>query len=401
MVTSMTTTPALIFGAGKTGRGLAARICTASNRGFILVDRDAALVAELSAAGGYPLTVLGQNPGLHSDAGTQTLRPLAVHAIAGDAWVPAFAAADLCFTAVFGNNLSALGVRLAAALRGRQRPLNIITCENLAHAAKVLRDAVAAELARTDSPAECARVLGLVGFVEAMVLTTCLGPAESPAEGGHRLQVRTQDLLRLPCDGDAFIGAPPALRGLEPLPRFAHQLVRKIYTYNCINAVVTYLGAARGYEQLAEAANDPAIGSVAVQAGIEASRALVATYGFDEKEQRTWADDAMAKFRDRDIPDPISRNGADPARKLAQDDRLIGPALMALGHGVEPTAIITGILAAADFSDEGKPSLREKHGSLAAVLVAVCRLPADAPLHRLVVAADAARSASAAVSHGR
>ena len=389
----MTTTPALIFGAGKTGRGLAARICTASNRGFILVDRDAALVAELSAAGAYPLTVLGQNPG----AGTQTVRPLGFHAIAGDAWVPAFAAADLCFTAVFGNNLAALGVRLAAALRGRQRPLNIITCENLAHAAKVLREAVATELSRTDSPAECARVLGLVGFVEAMVLTTCL----SPAEGGHRLQIRTQDLLCLPCDGDAFIGAPPALRGLEPLPRFAHQLVRKIYTYNCINAVVTYLGAARGYEQLAEAANDPAIAPVAVQAGIEASRALVATYGFDEKEQRTWADDAMAKFRDRDIPDPISRNGADPARKLAQDDRLIGPALMALGHGVEPTAIITGILAAADFHDEGKPSLREKHGSLAAVLVAVCRLPADAPLHRLVIAADAARSSTAALSHGR
>ncbi len=384
----------VIFGAGKTGRGFAAHLCARAGRPFVLVDRDASLLAALERAGSYQVAVLGRVGDDASEASKVrvALAPERCAHVDGDVWLSDFAAAELCFTAVFGNNLVALGKRLAAALLARDpsRPLDIVTCENLSRAAAVLRAAVAAELpaARRDA------ILARVGFVEGIVLKTCLGPGA----GDHPLLVRAQDLFRLPCDADAFVGAHPDFADLERLHAFEHQLVRKIYTYNCINAVISYVGAARGHRELSAAALDPMIVPLAIQAGDEAGRALVAEFGFDPAEQRTWADSAMAKFRDPAIPDPIERNAADPARKLARDDRLIGPALLALKHGIEPAAIARGIVAAAAYRDAGRPSpLEAAGGSLPTLLTTACGLSEREPLFALVVRVAAHDSSAAAM----
>jgi mannitol-1-phosphate 5-dehydrogenase len=374
---------ALIIGAGRTGRGLAAPLCARAGLSFTLLDRDPAVVERLRAAGSYRLRVLG--------AGEERLKPAGVHAPTDALWRDALQRATVCFTAVVGTNLPAVAATLAPALAervGRDRPpLNIITCENLTHAAAVLRDAVAKALPESS----CDAVLRGVGFVEAMVLTTSLGPEDVARDP---LEVRTQDSFRLPCDADAFVGAPPPIGGLDPLRRFAHQLVRKIYTYNGINAVISYLGAERGHRDLAEASLDPVIVPVARAAGEEAGAALVAEYGFDRVEQAQWAASALAKFQDRAIPDPISRNGGDPARKLSRDDRLVGPALLALKHGVTPRGLARGIAAAVRYRDGDAAPLIERHGSLAAVLAATAGLSADHPLVTLAEREGSSQAAS-------
>jgi len=375
-----TTPAAVILGAGRTGRGLAAVLCARSGVPVVLVDTDQALVARLRAAGSYPVAVLGSRPAL-----VERITPRQVHVLSDPAWQTAAVTARVLFTAVFGTNLAALAPALAAVIQQRLAqgagPLDIITCENLTHAARVLRQAVAAQLPGGLATLAAARV----GFVEAMVLTTSL----APAAGADALSVRTQNLFRLPCDGDALVAGSPGISGLEPLPRFEHQLMRKIFTYNGINAVISYLGAERGHSQLAAAATDPAILPWAVQAGQEAGAALVAEFGFDAQEQATWADSALAKFSDLDIPDPIDRNAADPARKLAADDRLVGPALLVLKHQGTPSALVRGIVAAAAYRDGAAVSLLERYGSLAAVLKATAGLEATHPLVVLVVAAGA------------
>lgn len=354
------TPPVVVFGAGRTGRGLAARIAAKGGRPVVLVDRDAALVASLRAAGSYPVQVLG--------GARETITPTGVFTLDDAAWHVHLAAADLAFTAVVGTNLPQLGAALAPALAGRGTPLAIITCENDTGAAATLRSAA--------GPASVA-----VRFGEAMVLTTCL----APAVGDPPLLVRTQDLLRLPCDREAFAGDPPALPGLEPLPRFATQLRRKVWTYNAINAVISYLGAQRGHTLLAEASADPAIATLARQAAGECDRALCAEFGFAPAEQAVWSAGALAKFADPRIPDPITRNAGDPERKLRRDDRLVGPALLALAHGQRPLALAAGIRAAAAYSESGRPAPLVRCGSLAAVLERICGLPASHPLHRLVL----------------
>jgi mannitol-1-phosphate 5-dehydrogenase len=247
----------------------------------------------------------------------------------------------------------------------------------------VLREQVAKAIA----PERREAILRNVGFVEAMVLTTCLGPADPKSDP---LSIRAQNSFRLPCDGDAFKGdshwwTSRQWHTLEPLPNFARQLIRKIYTYNGINAVICYLGAELGHTDLAAAARDPRIVPLAKQAGDEAGAGLIGEYGFDAAEQERWCAAALAKFADASIPDPIARNAADPARKLARDDRLVGPALLALKHGREPEALACGIVAAANFRDEGKPSLLTQHGSLERMLSEVCKLSPNEPLYQLVL----------------
>lgn len=383
--------PVLILGAGKTGRGLAAVLAARAGAPVWLVDRDPAVVAALRARGSYPVEVLGTGR-------SETIPIEGVFALDDPAWPQAAAGVRLVFTAVFGPNLPALAPGLVALLQARGRAgggaLDCITCENHAHAAQTLRTAVQAEIARS---AASPSLLAQVGFVEAMVLTTAL----APAPGMDPLLVRTQNAFRLPCDAEGFAAGAPPLPGLEPLAHFRDQLVRKIFTYNAINAVISYVGAERGYRDLASATADPTIRAAALQAGQEASAGLIATYGFDAAEQGRWVQDALAKFADPAIPDPITRNAADPARKLAREDRLVGPAALALAHGVTPTALVQGIRSACRYRDGAAPDLLASHGGYAAVLAATAKLPASDALVRLVQATpDLAFPATRAGAHG-
>ena len=175
--------------------------------------------------------------------------------------------------------------------------------------------------------------------------------------------------------------------GLKPLKNFSNQLRRKIYTYNCINAVITYLGAKKGYVQLYDAGNDEEILQTARKAASETSRALVAEFRFDPAEQEEWTNAAFAKFRDRNIPDHVERNGADPVRKLSREDRLIGPALLALKHRIYPEGLLKGIMACIEYTDPAKNFkvahlIKEK--GLRFVLKEICGLSEDEELFMLV-----------------
>lgn len=370
--------PVWIFGAGKTGRGFLAHLCHDAGLAFVLVDRDAALIESLRAEGSYTVRVLA------SPERTVQLRPQACYTT-DEAWQEPFADVNLCFTAVFGNNLDALGETLSAALAARFAAtsplrLNVLTAENLSGAAERLRTAV---LERIVDRALRARVDSGVGFSESIVLKTCLAPGPED----HPLTIRAQDFFELPCDAAHLRGPLPPVPGLESRDDFEHQLVRKLYTYNCINAVLTYLGARKGETLLSAAAADADTYSWARRAGEEASRALVSEFGFDSGEQDAWQAAALAKFSDPRIPDPLSRNGADPRRKLGRDDRLVGPARLVLKHGGEPRAIAEGLFAAFHFSDADEPSLLETYQDDGiALLQDVCGLSPGDPLYDYLVA---------------
>ncbi len=376
----MTARPLIIFGAGRTGRGFLAHVAARAGREFVLVDRDAGVIAQLRAAGSYDVEVLSSPPRRVELSSAAAYELDAVEA-GTPPWQRDFDAADICFTAVFGDNLPGLGRSIAKALAARYgrkdaavSPLQVVTCENLKDAACTLKESVVKSL-----PSDArlrATVDRNVGFVEAMVLKTCIGPAH----GDSPLTVRAEDFFDLPCDATAFRGSPPEdLGDLRPQPNFEHQLVRKLYTYNAINAVITYVGARRGLQFLAEAANDPIIRDAAVKAAKEASDALVAEFGFDQREQDSWVTRALAKFSNPAIPDPLARNGANPRRKLGRDDRLVGPARLALKHGIEPRALACAIFAAMEFASRGEPPLSADR-SFEQILSEVCGLEREEPL---------------------
>lgn len=335
---------ALIFGAGKTGRGFAAHLAFLGGYDIILIDKNRQLVDDLRKAGRYDIQILDNKEK------TTTINLSGVYHIGDDSWHDQFAETSLVFTSVFGNNLEDLAKYLALALDKRftenpKRVLTIITCENLTNAAHFLKQCVVRNLSKGKEK----WLFDYVGFSESIIFRTCLDPDVNQSP----LAVRAQNFFELPCDADA-IKEELHVFGLKPLKNFSNQLRRKIYTYNCINAVITYLGAKKGYSQLYEAGNDREILEIARKAANETSLAQVAEFGFDPKEQEEWMNAAFAKFADKNIPDPIERNGADPVRKLGREDRLIGPALLALKHHIYPEGLLKGIIACLDYNDPNK-----------------------------------------------
>jgi len=122
------------------------------------------------------------------------------------------------------------------------------------------------------------------------------------------------------------------------------------------NATIAYTGWLKGSTLLSEAANDPVIARLATRAHDQVTEALARRYDFDREEQRSYALEAMRKFQNAYITDPLARQVRDPMRKLGREDRLVGPAMMALSEDVSPTAIAVGIAAALRHRNAADPS---------------------------------------------
>lgn len=70
-------------------------------------------------------------------------------------------------------------------------------------------------------------------------------------------------------------------------------------------------------------------------------------------------DAILARFDSAALADTVARVGRDPRRKLRPDDRLIGPARLAIRAGASPQALATAAGVALCFSDAAQPSLTQ------------------------------------------
>jgi mannitol-1-phosphate 5-dehydrogenase len=270
-------------------------------------------------------------------------------------------------------------------LKGADRTLNVILCENYYQPAKLLRGMIDDLLPQSDR----GWFQSHIGIAEALVLRSCIEPTDEMRKQDP-LSLKVQNAWQLPVDAEALVGAPPEIPGLEPQRNFQGRLTQKLFTYNAINAVVCYLGHLQGFTVLSEAANDPEISRLAEQAGEEASEALIRRFGFDPEDQRKLAELALGKYQKKEIVDPIERNARDPLRKLSRNDRLIGPAQLALETGVRPVALAQSIAAALRYVSPTDPAalrLQEiiKTGGVEAALKKVCGIEPDSELARMVL----------------
>ena len=145
---------------------------------------------------------------------------------------------------------------------------------------------------------------------------------------------------------DAKIGAAASLNGIEIATDFAVLMQRKLYTYNAASAIIAYLGAEKGYEAYADAANDPEIEAELDMFYVAINAAICAEYGIDMDSQQRFAELSKRKFQNRQIADSISRNAASPERKLSPTERVIMPARLIVKHGGEATPLIKTAAAA-------------------------------------------------------
>jgi hypothetical protein len=102
---------ALIFGAGKTGRGLAAQIAFLGGYDNVLIDKNWQLIEGLKKANQYDIQVLDNKEK------NCTINLSGAYHIDDVLWHDEFIETSVAFTAVFGNNLEELATRLATALQ--------------------------------------------------------------------------------------------------------------------------------------------------------------------------------------------------------------------------------------------------------------------------------------------
>jgi len=338
----------VIWGAGRIGRGFVADLFQAAGYRIVFVDKSVDLVRQLQCAGQYTVVRIPAT-GPREDVTIAGYTALATSEL--DRVAAEVAAADLLAVAVYPDQFQAVASDLAYCLLRRRNerpdvPLDIILCTNLMHPGPQFRRALEQALGAT----AYAYLQSQIGIVEAVVMRIASDAPEA-LQRTDPLIVWTNGYAELPVDRCGFKGPLPAVPALRMVEDIRAEETRKMYTYNTVQAVLAYLGARRGYNLIVDCLADPDVRCKAEGALDEASRALQAEYGFSSAEMATWVDKVLKETSNPALGDTVKRYAADSQRKLGREDRLLGPTLLALKHGIKPQHLVGAIAAALRYVD--------------------------------------------------
>lgn len=375
---------AVMFGAGKIGRGFIGQKMHDSGYHVTFLDAVPSLVEALNAAGEYHVYIV-------SNEGETVQRVSGFDAILAQDTSASkrIAECDLMCTAVGVPNLESAAATIARGIEERAaaggQPLNIIMAENQLDVEEIMRRYL------NNSLSEQAQHWAdrNVGIVAASIQRMVPQP-DAEHRARDPLGVVCESFSALPIDGDAIVGSMPDLIGLVPSIPFSYQEKRKLFVHNMSHALTAYLAYQRGYEWIWEAIADSEIRAAARDAIDAVCSALADEYGVPEEELALYSGELLERFANRSLGDTVARVGADPLRKLRADDRLVGAALYVMERGGNPDPIVRGIMAALSFDAPDDPSAAKLQDKLntdgaAAVVHDVMGLPADHPLSRCIL----------------
>jgi len=378
---------AVQFGAGNIGRGFIGQLFHESGYEVVFVDVVPDVVRLLNEQRCYTIRIASENPEDIPISNVRCVNGRDIEAVSSE-----LATTDIACTAVGVNVLPAIAPALAQGIQkraesGNSEPLNIIICENMAHADRFLQEKVLELLPEAHQEYLSSNVGFVMSVVARMVpFMTDEQRQEDP------LLVIVEAYKRLPVDKTAFIGAVPEIVGVEPCENFQAYVDDKLFTHNCGHAVSAYLGYLRGYEYMYQAMRDDLVRNTALAALSETGAALIKRYGFDPEKHKAHIDDLIERFGNIALGDQVARVGRDPLRKLSPEDRLIGAAKFTLEQGIFPENVCKGIAAGLLFDPPDDPTahivrdLVENRGTEAA-LAEICGLNGSCPLTQAVLEA--------------
>ena len=331
---------AVMYGGGNIGRGFIGALLSQSGYEVTFVDVVDAVVDTLNREHKYPVRIL-------SDEGHKDVDVLNASAVNGndmDAVADAIANADIMATAVGARILKFIVPNIVAGLRKRwamgKAPLNIIICENLMDANKVLEEMLKAQLTEE----EIAIFDENVGLVEASIGRMVPVQTEEMKDGDP-MRVCVESYGFLPVDKAAFKGEIPQITNMVPFEPFDFYIKRKLYIHNMGHATCAYLGDLLGLEYIYQTIDVPEIRVIVQNAMLESAMALSQTYGVEFGSIVCHIEDLLYRFTNKALKDTCARVGGDPARKLSPEDRLIGSSVLAQKTGAVPAYIAVGTAA--------------------------------------------------------
>jgi len=370
---------AVMYGGGNIGRGFVGALLSRAGYEVSFIDVVPAVIDELQTRRCYPLRFV-------SSEGFEDVLVGNVTAVNGndmEAASKAIAECDIMATAVGARILKFIVPNIVAGLRKRwaagAKPLNIIICENLNDANKIVESMIKEQL----SAEEIDLFDENVGLVEASIGR--MVPVQTDEmKAGEPLRVCVERYGFLPVDKAAFKGEIPEIEGMVPFEPFDFFVKRKLFIHNMGHATTAYLGGLEGVHYICQAIDNQEIRAIAQNAMIESALALSRHYGVDMSSLMLHITDLLCRFTNSALKDTCERVGGDPARKLAPSDRLVGSSLLAISEGVTPVYISVGVAAGLKrYIDEN--GLKQCVEDAGKVLAEVSGLELDSELAAMIL----------------
>jgi mannitol-1-phosphate 5-dehydrogenase len=320
----------VIVGPGRIGCGYLTHVFRDAGWEVVLAARDEEGAARIRRAGGFDVRITA--PAECSSA----IDGVPAVAVGTQDFDAAVGGADLVCTAVGVANVPALARPIARALARRptSRPLDVWIAENGDCAGRL------ASAVRADAGDPLQHV-GFAGCVATAVV----------ARGGWRGPARPVFVgdvpRRLYVDGRHLRTTVPAPAGVEITRLYGARLREKLYSFNAAHAICAYLGWLRGHGTIDRAVADPFLKPIVAGCLLESGRAVAAAYPQLRCDPHRAAAEAMRRFADRELADPIARVAREPIRKLGPGDRLLGAvALIRAATGRVPSYFSLAVAAA-------------------------------------------------------
>ena len=331
---------AIMYGGGNIGRGFIGALFSESGYEVAFVDVVDEVIEALNKAHTYPIRIIKNDS--YEDRDVKNVS--AVDGKDANAVAEAIASADIMATAVGVNVLKFIIPNIVAGLRLRKErnmpPFNIIICENLNDANKIIEGMIKEQLSEEETEWFDANI----GLVEAAIGRTVPVQTEEMKDG-NPLRVCVESYGYLPVDKEAFKGEIPEIKNMVPFAPFDFFIKRKLFLLNMGHALTAYLGDLLGIEYLYEAISCDEIYIIVKGAMEESARALSKKYGVPLEDLLLHRTDLLERFTNEALRDTCNRVGREPARKLSPSDRLIGSATLALEMGIVPAYISIGAAA--------------------------------------------------------
>lgn len=321
----------VIFGAGQTGRGFLAPILQENGIDITFIDKDKKLIQLLNEYKSYSVSFYNnKKPRLN-------VTHFEAYWTEDEHIVEILSEADLILTCVGANNISDLipFIQKSLSKRKDENKLKILCCENGVNVKQPLIDN-----------------LENIQVSEAIIFCTTLKPKD------NALDLDSEYYPELPYDhlgGEFHL----PIKRFSAIEQFNDLIQRKIYTYNCLSAVISYLGFYKGYDIYADAANDDEISEIISECLPNLNRALSKKYDLSYEVQKEFSRFALNKFKNKSIVDTIERNGRNAERKLNSNERVVRPILIMNEYG-EDFKILLLVYAAALFYGTKKKELTLK-----------------------------------------
>ncbi len=331
-----------IIGAGKIGRGYLTKMFSDAGYHLVYINGSTNTIDKLRAAGRYTIfsTIDSQ---VHSRVVTGFEAYSSQRDF--DDVVKRLSEIDLICVALYPEAYDSVADQLVAAIKLRKangvtEPMNVLFFVNLVFVSDILREKI---IARLTDAADRDYFEKHVGLVEALTKGNGSEPSREMLEQDP-LCVSTGPATSLPV-GDNFVGPLPTdIPTMEFLDRMQGRLVRKVWCGNMGHCFMATLGQRLGCTYIYECGDHPYLRKCVDYAASEACFGVGTRFGFTNEEMReagVLGRDWSTQRRNK-IPDKLDRVAADPLRKLARNDRYIGPALLCLQYGRVPYFLARG-----------------------------------------------------------